>query len=222
VAVGSNSNVGDRGMRVEEGRAAIWEVDAKTGAHRIYAYGVRNPVGLAWEPATGQLWMAVNERDGLGSDLVPDYLTAVQFGGFYGWPWFYWGGYPDGRPKDPPPDLIQDSAIKPDYALGSHVAALGLLFSDTNALPAHYHGGAFVSEHGSWDRSPLSGYRVTFIAFQQGKPVGLPQPVVTGFHSGDEKQLYGAPVGLAQDREGALLIADDVGNVVWRVTSTRR
>jgi len=216
VAVGSNSNVGDRGMRVEEGRASIWEVDAKTGAHRIYAYGVRNPVGLAWEPATGQLWMAVNERDGLGSDLVPDYLTAVQFGGFYGWPWFYWGGYPDGRPKDPPPDLIQDSAIKPDYALGPHTASLGLTFATGETLGLAYADGAFIGQHGSWNRDPPSGYKVVFVNFRKGQPVGKPIDVLTGFLDA-KGRARGRPVGVAIAKDGALLVADDVGNRIWRV-----
>jgi len=211
----------ENGLDVEYRRADVLEVNVATGTSRIYASGLRNPTGLQWEPQTGKLWTIVNERDEIGADLVPDYMTSVQEGGFYGWPYSYYGQHVDRRVMPQRPDLVR-KAIRPDYALGSHVAALGLLFSEANALPAHYHGGAFISEHGSWDRSPLSGYRVTFVAFQQGKPVGLPQPVVTGFHSDDEKQLYGAPVGLAQDRDGALLIADDVGNVVWRVTSTGR
>jgi glucose/arabinose dehydrogenase len=221
VGVGSNSNITENGLDVEYRRADVLEVDVATGASRIYASGLRNPTGLQWEPQTGKLWTIVNERDEIGADLVPDYMTSVQEGGFYGWPYSYYGQHVDHRVMPQRPDLVQ-KALKPDYALGSHVAALGLLFSGSNDLPAQYHGGAFVSEHGSWDRSPLSGYRVVFVAFQQGKPVGLPQPVVTGFHSDDEKQLYGAPVGLAQDPEGALLIADDVGNVVWRVTSAAR
>ena len=221
VGVGSNSNITENGLDVEYRRADVLEVDVATGSSRIYASGLRNPTGLQWEPQTGKLWAIVNERDEIGADLVPDYMTSVQDGGFYGWPYSYYGQHVDHRVMPQRPDLVKE-AIKPDYALGSHVAVLGLLFSDNNALPALYHGGAFVSEHGSWDRSPLSGYRVTFVAFQQGKPVGLPQPVVTGFHSDDEKQLYGAPVGLAQDRDGALLVADDVGNVIWRVTSTAR
>jgi len=199
----------------------VLEVDVATGASRIYAAGLRNPTGLQWEPQTGKLWAIVNERDEIGADLMPDYLTSVQEGGFYGWPYSYYGQHVDSRVMPQRPDLVS-KAIKPDYALGSHVAALGLLFSNDNALPAKYHGGAFISEHGSWDRSPLSGYRVTFIAFQDGKPVGLPQPIVTGFHSNDETQLYGAPVGLATDKDGALLIADDVGDMVWRVTAEAR
>ncbi len=216
VAVGSNSNVGDRGMAVEEGRAAIWEVDAKSGAHRIYAYGVRNPVGLAWEPATSQLWMVVNERDGLGSDLVPDYLTDVQFGGFYGWPWYYWGGYPDSRPKDPPPDLIQDSTIKPDYALGPHTASLGLTFATGETLGPNYADGAFIGQHGSWNRDPPSGYKVVFVNFRKGQPVGKPIDVLTGFLDA-KGHAHGRPVGVAIASDGALLVADDVGNTIWRV-----
>jgi len=218
VGVGSNSNITENGLDVEYRRAAVLEVDVATGASRIYASGLRNPTGLQWEPQTGRLWAIVNERDEIGADLVPDYMTSVQDGGFYGWPYSYFGQHVDSRVQPQRPDLVK-KAIRPDYALGSHVAALGLLFSDNNALPAKYHGGAFVGEHGSWDRSPLSGYQVVFVAFRQGKPIGAPEPVVTGFHSDDESKLYGAPVGLAQDNDGALLIADDVGNAVWRVTA---
>jgi len=221
VGVGSNSNITENGLAVEYRRAAVLEVDVATGGSRIYASGLRNPTGLQWEPHTNQLWAIVNERDEIGADLVPDYMTSVRPGGFYGWPYSYYGQHVDSRVMPQRPDLVA-KALKPDYALGSHVAALGLLFSDNNALPAKYHGGAFVSEHGSWDRSPLSGYQVVFVAFQQGKPVGVPETVVTGFHSDDEKQLYGAPVGLAQDQEGALLIADDVGDAVWRVSAATR
>ena len=218
VGVGSNSNITENGLAVEYRRAAVLEVEVANGASRIYASGVRNPTGLGWEPQTGKLWAIANERDEIGADLVPDYLTSLQDGGFYGWPYSYYGQHVDTRVKPQRPDLVA-KAIKPDYALGSHVAALGLLISADNALPAAYHGGAFVSEHGSWNRSPLSGYRVVFVRFQQGMPVGKPQDVVTGFHSRDEKELYGAPVGLAQDADGALLVADDVGNAVWRVTA---
>ncbi len=218
VGVGSNSNITENGMEIEYRRADVLEVDVATGGSRIYAAGLRNPTWLQWEPQSGKLWAIVNERDEIGADLVPDYLTSVQEGGFYGWPYSYFGQHVDSRVVPQRPNLVA-KAIKPDYALGSHVAALGLLFSTNNALPAAYHGGAFVSEHGSWDRSPLSGYAVVFVRFQQGKPVGLPQTVVNGFYPDDEKTLYGAPVGLAQDQQGALLIADDVGNVVWRVTA---
>lgn len=217
VGVGSNSNITENGLAVEYRRATILEVDAVTGASRIYASGIRNPTGLQWEPHTGQLWAIANERDEIGADLVPDYLTSVSDGGFYGWPYSYYGQHVDTRVMPQRPDLVA-KAIKPDYALGSHVAPLGLLISD-KVLPQKYHGGAFISEHGSWDRSPLSGYQVVYVAFQQGKPVGAPEPVVTGFHSSDESNLYGAPVGLVVDNEGALLIADDVGNSVWRVTA---
>jgi glucose/arabinose dehydrogenase len=218
VGVGSNSNITENGLEVEYRRAAVLEVDVATRGSRVYASGIRNPTGLQWEPVSGKLWAIANERDEIGADLVPDYLTSVQDGGFYGWPYSYFGQNVDSRVTPQRPDLVA-KAIKPDYALGSHVAALGLWFSQSNALPEKYHNGAFVSEHGSWDRSPLSGYRVIHIAFQQGRPVGLPEPVVTGFHSDDEEQLYGAPVGLAQDQEGALLIADDVGDTIWRVTA---
>ena len=218
VGIGSNSNITENGLEVEYRRAAVLEVDVATRGSRIYASGIRNPTGLQWEPESGKLWAIANERDEIGADLVPDYLTSVQDGGFYGWPYSYFGQNVDTRVVPQRPDLVA-KAIKPDYALGSHVAALGLWFSENNALPEKFHNGAFVSEHGSWDRSPLSGYRVIHIAFQQGKPVGLPEPVVTGFHSDDEEQLYGAPVGLAQDQEGALLIADDVGDTIWRVTA---
>jgi glucose/arabinose dehydrogenase len=218
VGVGSNSNITENGLEVEYRRAAVLEVDVATRGSRIYASGIRTPTGLQWEPESGKLWAIANERDEIGADLVPDYLTSVQDGGFYGWPYSYFGQNVDSRVTPQRPDLVA-KAIKPDYALGSHVAALGLWFSQSNALPEKYHNGAFVSEHGSWDRSPLSGYRVIHIAFQQGRPVGLPEPVVTGFHSDDEEQLYGAPVGLAQDQEGALLIADDVGDTIWRVTA---
>lgn len=217
VGVGSNSNITENGLAVEYRRAAVLEVDVATGGSRIYASGLRNPTGLHWEPQTGKLWAIVNERDEIGADLVPDYLTSVQPGGFYGWPYSYYGQHVDVRVTPQRPDLVK-KALVPDYAIGSHVAPLGLWFYTGSALPARYHGGAFISEHGSWDRSPLSGYRVSYVAFQQGKPVGKPEPVVTGFHSDDEKQLYGAPVGLAQDRDGALLVADDVGDTVWRVT----
>ena len=218
VGVGSNSNIVENGMDQEYRRANVLEVDVASAGSRIYASGLRNPTGLQIEPHTGKLWAIVNERDEIGADLVPDYLTSVQQGGFYGWPYSYFGQHADSRVMPQRPDLVA-RAIKPDYALGSHVAALGLLFSDTNALPEKYHNGAFVSEHGSWDRSPLSGYSVVHVAFVQGKPVGVPEPVVTGFYSADESELYGAPVGLAQDKDGALLIADDVGDAVWRVTA---
>jgi glucose/arabinose dehydrogenase len=220
VGVGSNSNVGENGLEVEYRRATILEVDVATGGSRIYASGVRNPTGLDWNPWTGQLWAIANERDEIGADLVPDYLTSIRPGGFYGWPYSYFGAHVDTRVVPQRPDLVS-KAIKPDYALGSHVAALGMLFTTANALPTQYQAGVFVSEHGSWDRSPLSGYQVVFVPFRDGHPNGAPQTVVSGFHSNDEKQLFGAPVGLALDRDGALLVADDVGDTVWRVSAAR-
>jgi glucose/arabinose dehydrogenase len=219
VGSGSNSNITENGLEVEYRRAAVLEVDAETGASRVFASGLRNPTGLQWEPQSGKLWAIVNERDEIGADLVPDYMTSVQEKGFYGWPYSYYGQHVDHRVMPQRPDLVK-KAIKPDYALGSHVAALGLWFYTGTGLPEKYRGGAFVAEHGSWDRSPLSGYQVVYVPFENGMPKGAAQPVVTGFHSADEKQLYGAPVGLAQDAAGALLIADDVGNVVWRVTGS--
>ena len=217
VGVGSNSNVGENGLDVEYRRADVLEIDLATGGSRIYAAGIRNPTGLQWEPKTGRLWAIANERDEIGPDLVPDYLTSVREGAFYGWPYSYYGQHVDRRAQPQRPDLVA-KAIAPDYAIGSHVAPLGLLFYTGENLPAQYRGGAFIGEHGSWNRSPLSGYMVTYVAFDNGRPVGAPQPVVTGFVSDDQKQIYGAPVGLAQDRDGALLIADDVGNALWRVT----
>ena len=212
VTVGSNSNVAEHGIEAEEGRAAIWEVDAKTGAHRIFASGLRNPNGLAWEPKTGALWTVVNERDELGSDLVPDYLTAVRDGAFYGWPYSYYGANVDKRVEPQRPDLVA-KAIKPDYSLGSHVAPLGL------ALTAE---GAYVGQHGSWNRKPLSGYNVVFVPFKDGKPSGKPPvEVLTGFLS-PEREAYGRPVGVALDKRGALLVADDVGNTIWRVSPAKR
>ena len=210
VTTGSNSNVAEHGMQEEEGRAAIWEVDAKSGTYRIFASGLRNPNGLAWEPKTGALWTVVNERDELGSDLVPDYLTSVRDGAFYGWPYSYFGQHVDKRVQPPRPDLVA-KAIKPDYALGNHVAPLGLAMSGE---------GAFVGQHGSWNRRPPSGYNVVFIRFADGKPTGAPQEILGGFLS-PEGEAYGRPVGVAIDKHGALLVADDVGNTVWRVTAAR-
>ncbi|WP_250515117.1 sorbosone dehydrogenase family protein [Caballeronia sp. INDeC2] len=217
VGVGSNSNVGENGLDVEYRRADVLEVDTATGASRIYAAGIRNPTGLQWEPKTGQLWAIANERDEIGADLVPDYLTSVKEHAFYGWPYSYYGQHVDPRAQPQRPDLVA-KAIAPDFAIGSHVAPLGLTFYTGDNLPAQYRGGAFIGEHGSWDRTPLSGYVVSYVAFDNGKPVGSPKDVVTGFTSADQKELYGAPVGVAQDRQGGLLIADDVGNAVWRVT----
>ncbi|ELY4663713.1 sorbosone dehydrogenase family protein [Cronobacter muytjensii] len=219
VGVGSNSNVTENGIGAEYRRAAVLEVDAATGASRIYASGLRNPTGLQWEPQSGKLWAIVNERDEIGSDLVPDYMTSVQEKGFYGWPYSYFGQHVDERAKPPRPDLVE-KAIKPDYALGSHVAPLGLHFYTGENMP-QYRGGAFISEHGSWNRSPLNGYQVVWVKFENGKPVGMPQPVVTGFLTDDQKQVRGLPVGVAQDKNGALLIADDAGNAIWRVSAAQ-
>ena len=216
VTVGSNSNVAERGMEAEEGRAAIWEVDAKTGSHRVFASGLRNPNGMGWAPDTGALWTVVNERDEIGSDLVPDYLTSVKDGAFYGWPYSYYGQNVDVRVKPPQPALVA-KAVSPDYALGSHVAPLGMAFSEGGALTPALASGVFVGQHGSWNRRPLSGYNVVFVAFSNGQPVGLPVAVLTGFLS-PEGDAYGRPVGVAMDKRGALLVADDVGNAVWRVS----
>ncbi len=216
VTVGSNSNVGENGLENEVGRAAIHEIDLASGRSRLYASGLRNPNGLAWEPKSGALWVAVNERDEIGSDLVPDYMTSVRDGGFYGWPYSYYGQHVDDRVRPPRPDLVA-GAIVPDYALGAHTASLGLAFYLSDTLPSHYFGGAFVGQHGSWNRRPRSGYKVVFVPFADGHPAGPPEDVLTGFVSSDGK-AYGRPVGVAIDRTGALLVADDVGNVIWRVT----
>lgn len=218
VGVGSNSNITENGMDAEEGRAAIYEVDRATGAKRLYATGVRNPTNLAFQPGTGQLFAIANERDEIGPDLVPDYLTAIKDGGFYGWPYSYWGQHVDVRVHPQRPDLVA-KAIKPDYGLSSHVAALGLTFSQGETLSPKFADGAFVGEHGSWDRSPLNGYQVIFVPFANGRPMGLPIVVVTGFLAPDHKTVRGRPVGVALDRMGALVVADDVGNTVWRVSS---
>jgi len=213
VSVGSNSNVAENGIPAEERRAAVWEIDPHTGASRIYASGLRNPVGLAWARPTGALWVAVNERDELGGDLVPDYMTAIRDGGFYGWPYSYYGPNVDTRVKPQRPDLVE-RAIVPDYALGAHTASLGLAYSD-GALG--FGPGMFVGQHGSWNREPRSGYKVIFVPFADGRPSGQPVDVLTGFvlENGD---AMGRPVGVAVDRRGGLLVADDVGNTVWRVT----
>lgn len=216
VTVGSNSNVAESGMEAEFERAAIWEVDIKTGAHRIYASGLRNPNGMAWEPNSGTLWTVVNERDELGSDLVPDYLTSVSKGGFYGWPYSYFGQHVDQRVQPQQPAMVA-KALVPDYALGAHTASLGLAFSTGSKLPAMYSQGMFIGQHGSWNRRPHSGYKVIFVPFKNGKPDGPPLDVLTGFLSDDGKAL-GRPVGVAIDKQGALLVADDVGNMVWRVS----
>jgi len=219
VGVGSNSNITENGMDAEEGRAAIYEVDRTTGAKRIYASGVRNPTNLAIQPGTGQLFAVANERDEIGPDLVPDYLTSVIDGGFYGWPWSYWGRHVDVRVHPQNPAMVA-KAIKPDYGLSSHVAALGLSFSQGETLSPKFSNGAFVGEHGSWDRSPLNGYQVIFVPFVNGKPAGMPIPIVTDFLAADHKTVRGRPVGVALDRTGALIIADDVGNTVWRVSGS--
>jgi glucose/arabinose dehydrogenase len=213
--VGSNSNVGENGLDKEENRACILQVDLSTGKSRVYASGLRNPNGMDWQPQTGQLWTAVNERDELGNDLVPDYMTSVKEGGFYGWPYSYYGQHVDQRVKEKRPDLVA-KAIVPDYALGSHTAPLGLVFYHGKQFPAEYVGGAFIGQHGSWNRKPLSGYKVVFVPFADGKPSGLPKDFLTGFLS-DGGDAYGRPVGVAVDKAGALLVADDVGNIVWRV-----
>jgi glucose/arabinose dehydrogenase len=217
VGIGSNSNITENGIGAELGRADIWEVDRNTGAHRIFASGLRNPNGLTWEPQSHALWAVVNERDELGPNLVPDYLTSVKDGGFYGWPYSYFGQHLDPRVMPQRPDLVA-KAIVPDYALSSHVAPLGLVFDTGNSLPAHYSGGAFVGEHGSWDRDVLNGYKVVFVPFSGGRPNGMAEDVVTGFLDSNG-HAHGRPVGLALDKTGALLIADDVGNTVWRVSS---
>jgi glucose/arabinose dehydrogenase len=218
VGVGSNSNITENGLAVEYRRAAVLEVDVNSGASRIFASGLRNPTGLDWEPQSGKLWAIVNERDEIGPDLVPDYLTSVKDGGFYGWPYSYYGQHIDTRVKPQRPDLVS-KAIVPDYSLGSHVAPLGVHFYTGQNLPEKYRGGAFVSEHGSWNRTPLNGYRISYIPFSDGKPTGKAEAVVSGFLSEDEDSLYGAPVGLTQAKDGALIFADDVGNTVWRVTA---
>jgi glucose/arabinose dehydrogenase len=216
VGVGSNSNVAENGIEAEQRRAAILEIDRATGRSRVFASGLRNPVGMDWQPQSGALWVAVNERDDLGDDLVPDYMTSVREGGFYGWPYSYYGQHVDARVEPQRPDLVAQ-AIVPDYALGAHTASLGLVFYDGDAFPARYQGGAFVGQHGSWNRSVPSGYKVIFVPFQGGRPAGMPEDILTGFLSEDGDAL-GRPVGVAVDRTGALLVADDVGNVVWRVT----
>jgi glucose/arabinose dehydrogenase len=216
--VGSNSNVAEHGMAEEEGRASIWEIDRASGAAREYATGLRNPNGLAWAPETGALWTAVNERDELGGDLVPDYMTSVRDGGFYGWPYSYFGQHVDARVVPPRPDLVA-RAIVPDYALGPHTASLGLAYSTTNALTPPLQRGMFVGQHGSWNRKPPSGYKVIFVPFAAGQPSGPPVDVLTGFLDEEREVAYGRPVGVALDATGGLLVADDVGNTVWRVTA---
>jgi len=215
-SVGSNSNAGERGLEAEKGRAAIWQVDRQTGAARVFASGLRNPNGLTFHPETEELWTVVNERDELGPNLVPDYMTSVEEGAFYGWPWSYYGDRVDARLHPPRPDMVE-RAIAPDYALSSHVAALGLTFSNNSALPEPYANGAFIGEHGSWNRSSFNGYKVVYVPFENGEPAGMAQDVVTGFIDGD--RAFGRPVGVAIDGTGALIVADDAGNMVWRVAA---
>ena len=217
VSVGSNSNVGERGMALEEGRAAIWEVQVDSGAHRIFASGLRNPVGMAWDAAGRVLWTVVNERDELGSDLVPDYLSSVQDGGFYGWPYSYFGQHLDARVEPAQPARVATARV-PDYALGPHTAPLGLARSAGGTLPAAFADGMFIGQHGSWNRRPHSGYKVIFVPFRDGRPAGAPRDVLTGFLD-DTGHARGRPVGVAIDARGALLVADDVGNVIWRVSA---
>jgi glucose/arabinose dehydrogenase len=214
VTIGSNSNAGENGLEVEHDRADIWEIDPKNGSHRVFASGLRNPNGLAWAPG-GALWTTVNERDEIGGDLVPDYMTSVSDGGFYGWPYSYYGQHIDERVKPQDPEMVA-RAIVPDYALGAHTAALGLVFADEAKLGPTFASGAFVGLHGSWNRKPVSGYRVIFVPFAGARPAGPPVDVLTGFLNADG-DVRGRPVGVAVDKTGALLVADDAGNVVWRV-----
>jgi len=214
VGVGSNSNAGENGLEWEKGRAQILEIDPATGETRSFATGLRNPVGLAFEPQTSALWAVVNERDELGSDLVPDYLTEVKQGAFYGWPFAYWGQHVDVRAQPQNPELVAET-LTPDYSLGNHVAPLGLAFAEGDLLPERFRSGAFIGEHGSWNRIPFSGYKVVFVPFGDGRPTGRPVDVLTGFLS-ERGEAQGRPSGVAIDRRGALLVADDVGNVVWR------
>lgn len=216
VGVGSNSNVAENGMAEEERRAAVLEIDVATGATQVFATGLRNPVGIDWNPTTKQLWVAVNERDEIGDDLVPDYMTSVKRDGFYGWPYSYYGQIVDKRVDPSRPDLVA-KAIKPDYALGSHTASLGMTFVKDARLGQSYQGGAFIGQHGSWNRSQPVGYRVIFVPFVDGKPSGMPRPILTGFLS-DKGEARGRPVGVLVDQRGGLLVADDVGNAIWRVT----
>ena len=215
IGVGSLTNIADKGMEIEKGRAAIHELDLATGTSRIFASGLRNPVGLAWEPRTGALWTVVNERDGLGDETPPDYLTSVRDGGFYGWPYCYWGKTVDDRvPQDA---ALVASAIQPDYALGGHTASLGLCWLPAGVLPGFPEGMA-IGQHGSWNRSVLSGYKVIFVPFANGRPAGPPRDILTGFLAPDERSSFGRPVGVALGPDGSLLVADDVGNAIWRVT----
>ena len=215
VTVGSNSNVGENGLAAEESRAAILELDMATRKTRVFASGLRNPNGMSWQPQTKQLWTVVNERDELGNDLVPDYLTSVKDGGFYGWPFSYFGQHIDDRVKQQNPDLVA-KAIVPDYGLGAHTASLGLAFYDGTLLPERFGGGAFIGQHGSWNREAHAGYKVIFVPFKDGQPAGPPEDILTGFLDAKGK-ARGRPVGVVIDKKGALLVADDVGNTIWRV-----
>jgi glucose/arabinose dehydrogenase len=218
--VGSNSNVGENGIEAETNRAAVLEVDRASGKWRVFASGIRNPNGPSFQPQSGALWVTVNERDELGNDLVPDYMTSVKDGGFYGWPYSYYGQHVDTRVEPQRPDLVA-KAIVPDYALGAHTASLGLTFNTGNLFPQNMAGGAFVGQHGSWNRKPRAGYKVIFVPFANGKPAGPPQDVLTGFLNADG-EAQGRPVGVKIDKQGALLVADDVGNTVWRVTPSAK
>jgi glucose/arabinose dehydrogenase len=217
VTVGSNSNVGENGIAAERRRAAVWIVDVATGEARVFASGLRNPNGLDFEPTTGVPWTVVNERDELGDELAPDYLTSVRDGGFYGWPYSYWGGHVDARVRPPRPDLVK-IALTPDYSLSSHVAPLGMTFYRGGAFPPTWRSGAYIGEHGSWNRSTLAGYKVVFVPFAGGKPEGPPRDLLTGFLSAKD-QAHGRPVGVVEDRQGALIVADDVGDIIWRVSA---
>jgi glucose/arabinose dehydrogenase len=219
VGVGSNSNVAENGMEEEQNRAAVLEINPATGSTRLFASGLRNPVGIDFNPVTGELWVSVNERDEIGDDLVPDYMTSVKDGGFYGWPYSYYGQHVDKRVQPERPDLVA-KAIKPDYALGSHTASLGLTFVRDTSLGAERQGGAIIGQHGSWNRDPPAGYRVIFVPFRDGKPAGMPHLILGGFLN-DKGQARGRPVGVLVDGKGGLLVADDVGNVIWRVSAAR-
>lgn len=217
VGVGSNSNAGENGLDAEKERNAVWKIDLPSGAHRVFANGLRNPVGMAWEPETGALWVSVNERDELGDHLPPDYMTAVRDGAFYGFPYSYYGQHVDDRMKPQNPEMVA-KAIAPDYALGAHTASLGLCWSGNARLPPPFQHGMFIGQHGSWNRKTRSGYKVVFVAFDNGKPAGLPIDVLSGFLT-SKGDAQGRPVGVAIDKHGALLVADDVGNSVWRVSA---
>lgn len=217
--VGSNSNAAENGMDKEEGRAAIWEIDRFTAQKRIFASGLRNPNGLAWEPVTGKLWTAVNERDELGHNLVPDFITSVKDGAFYGWPWSYFGQTVDTRVKPERPDMVA-KAIAPDFALGAHTASLGLTFASHAKLGPQFASGAFVGQHGSWNRDPFSGYKVIYVPFMDGKPTGAVVDVLDGFIDAKKEIAFGRPVGVEIGKDGALLVADDVGNTIWRVSKS--